>query len=78
MAADAKEPNRKSIRGLDNMSNKAFNDYKRGKARAEELGMTYDEYFNEIYRIKTMALKQEITMADHDRMIAELTGKKGA
>jgi hypothetical protein len=75
MAADAKEPNRKSIRGLDNLSNKAFNDLQRSKARAAELGMTYEEFFNESYRIKFMALRQEITMAEHDRLIAELHGQ---
>lgn len=73
---DVKEPNRKSIRGLDNMSNKAFNDMKRGKARAAELNMTYDEYFNESYRIKMMYLKQEISKAEYDEMMFRLTGKK--
>jgi hypothetical protein len=75
MAADAKEPNRKSIRGLDNLSNKAFNQYKRGKARAEELGMTHEEYSNQIISLGIMALKQEITMTEYNKMIAELKGQ---
>ena len=49
---------------------------KRDKARAAELGMTYEEYFSETYRIKMMYLKQEITMAEHDEMMFKLTGTK--
>lgn len=72
--ADIKEPNRKTIRSVDWMSNKAFNQVKKDTARAAELGMTYEEYFNENYRILTMYLKQEITVAERDAMLSELQG----
>lgn len=73
---DIKQPNRKTIRGVDWMSQKSFNDMKRDKARAAELGMTYDEFFNESYRLKFMMLKQEITIEEYNKMISELNGKK--
>lgn len=75
MAQDAKQTNRKSISGLDTRTNKAHKAHQNDKARAFELGMTYDELFNEINRISTMFLKQEITFADYEKMIAELKGE---
>ncbi len=78
MAQDAKQPNRKSIAGLDTRSNKAHKATLKHKARAAELGITFDEYFNKTHQIMIMFLKQEITFSEYEKMIAELEGKAGA
>ena len=75
MAQDAKQPNRKSIAGLDTRTNKQIKKTQNDKARAFELGMTYDEFFNQINTISTMFLKQQITFAQYEEMIAELKGE---
>jgi len=72
--ADIKEPNRKTIRSVDWMSNKSFNAMKKDKARAAELRMTYEQFSNEICKVLTMYLKEEITFVQRDAMIAELKG----
>jgi hypothetical protein len=75
MAQDVSKFNRKSIAGLDTRTNKQIKKTQNDRARAAELGMTYDELFNEFHRLSTMFLKQEITFADYEKMIAELKGE---
>jgi hypothetical protein len=75
MAQDVSKFNRKSIPGLDTRTNKQIKKTQNDRARAAELGMTYDELFNKIHRLGMMFLKQEITLADYEKMIAELEGK---
>lgn len=72
--ADIKEPNRKTVRSVDWMSNNAFKNMKKDKVRAAELGMTYQQYSDEICKILTMYLKEEISYVERDAMIAKLKG----
>jgi uncharacterized coiled-coil protein SlyX len=37
--------------------------------------MTHEEYSNQIISLGIMALKQEITMTEYNKMIAELKGQ---
>lgn len=71
---DIKEPNRKTIRSVDWMTQKTFNQKKQDTQRAMQLGMTYEQFQNEICKILMMYLKEEITSSQRDSMIAEIRG----
>ena len=72
MAANAKEPNRKAIRGLDWVSQKTLNQVKRSEKIAESLGMTYAEYQETVNQLCIKAMKGEITMAEYNAQMKAL------